>query len=137
MKLVMIIINFQLYNTIIESFITSWYKNVTDDITFLNELRYCLRYASATVVNKMLQIDVGNVIANKLIPSFIKHIDDYMYMGQIANIKHVEINNIAVEYLGNRLHIAVTNRKNELNYLRNLTSCLLPSIAPPEYLKCR
>lgn len=60
-----------------------------------------------------------------------------MYMQQIANLKHTEINNIAVEYLGNRLHIAVTNRKNELSYLRHLTALLLPNILPAEYVKCK
>lgn len=87
--------------------------------------------------NKCLQLDVGHIITNKLIPCIIKHVDDYMYMQQIANLKHTEINNIAVEYLGNRLHIAVTNRKNELCYLRHLTALILPNILPPEYVKCK
>lgn len=72
-----------------------------------------------------------------MIPCVVKHVDDYMYMEQIANLKHTEINNIAVEYLGSRLHIAVTNRKNELEYLRHLIALIMPNILPAEYLKCK
>lgn len=60
-----------------------------------------------------------------------------MYMQQIAKLKHTDINDVAVEYLGNRLHIAVSNRQNEISYLRNMTSCLLGKMFPEEYLKCR
>lgn len=115
----------------------SWYQHVSEDHTFLNEIRYCLRYANACVFKRCLQLDVGHIVTNKLIPCIVKHVDDYMYMQQIANLKHTEINNIAVEYLGNRLHIAVTNRKNELCYLRHLTALLLPHILPAEYVKCK
>lgn len=60
-----------------------------------------------------------------------------MYMQQFANLRNTRMNSIAVEYLGNRLHIAVTNRKNELNYLKNLTESLLPHTLPADYLKCK
>lgn len=96
-----------------------------------------MRYATASLLKKALELNVGSVVANKLIPCAIKHIDDYMYMQQIANLRNSRINAIAVEYLGNRLHIAATNRKNELSYLRNLTKCLLPHVFPADSLKCR
>ncbi|KAI4470344.1 sorting nexin [Holotrichia oblita] len=122
---------------LIETFVISWYSTFTNDITFLNELRFSLQYATATAVNKFLEIDIGSLIANKMVPCAIKHIDDYLCMQQIAKLKNVNVNRIAVDYLGNRLHIATTNRENELNYLRQLTSCLMPKLLPEEYLNCR
>ncbi|KRT81499.1 hypothetical protein AMK59_5266, partial [Oryctes borbonicus] len=124
------------YNRLIETFVTSWYSTFTNDVTFLNELRFSLQYATATAVNKFLEVDIGSVTANKMVPCIIKHIDDYLCMQQIAKLKSVNINKIAVDYLGNRLHIATTNREYELNYLRQLTSCLMPKLLPEEYLNC-
>lgn len=72
-----------------------------------------------------------------MVPCAIKHIDDYLCMQQIAKLKNLNINKIAVDYLGTRLHIATTNRECELNYLRQLTSCLMPKLLPEEYLNCR
>lgn len=106
-------------------------------MTFLNELRVSLRYATASVIRRFLEIDTSRLIAKKLIPCAIKHVDDYLCMQQIAKLRNVEVNDIAVEYLGRRLHAATTNRNNELTYLRHLTSCILPNILMTEYLKCR
>lgn len=114
-----------------------WYGLFTNDVSFIGELRICLRYITASVVNRLLSIDGSRVITKNLLPSTVKHIDDYLCMERIAKLKKVDINNITVEYLGKRLHIAVTNRKNELSYLRHLTACLLPHVLPPNHLKCR
>lgn len=114
-----------------------WYENLTNDESFGNELRHILRFASASGVNKVLELETGHVITNKLIPCAIKHIDDYLCMQQMAEIKNVALNDIAVEYLGNRLHIAATSRNNEISYLKHLTECLLPKLLPADYLKCQ
>ncbi|KAJ8911435.1 hypothetical protein NQ315_005968 [Exocentrus adspersus] len=125
------------YNRIIENFISSWYGQFTEDLDFPNELRYSLRYASAAVINRLLEVDVAALIANKLIPCVVKHIDDYKYIQQIINLRGGRFDEVAIEYLGKRMHVAVTNRKNELVYLQHLVSSLLSSILPESYLKCR
>ncbi|KAF5269937.1 hypothetical protein FQR65_LT05736 [Abscondita terminalis] len=125
------------YNTILDKFVTTWYYNFTNDVTFINELKVSLRFASASLINQILGLDTSRIIAKKIIPCAIKHVDDYLCMQQIANLKNVHVNDVAVEYLGKRLHIAVTNRKNELIYLRHLTSCMLPKVLPSKSVKCR
>lgn len=132
-----IIFTFQFYNRIIENFISSWYGQFTNDSDFLNELRYSLRYATATVINRLLEIDVAGLITNKLLLCAVKHIDDYLYIKQITNLRNSKFNEVAVEYLGKRLHVAATNRKNELAYLQHLVSSILGNILPESYLKCR
>ncbi|XP_022915727.2 sorting nexin-14-like isoform X2 [Onthophagus taurus] len=124
------------YEKLIENFVESWYGTFTNDTSFLNEIKYSLRYATASAACKISEIDVGSLIANKLIPCAIKHIDDYLCMQQIAKLKSVHFDKITAEYLGRRLHIAVTNRQKEISYLRHLTECLMPNLLPEEYLKC-
>lgn len=128
---------FQFYERIIDNFVNSWYKAFTDDRDFTYELRYCLRYASATIINRFLELDVAEIIANKLVPCAVKHVDDYLYMIQIGKLKNVRFNEIIIDYLGKRLHVAATNRKNELAYLQHLVSGLLTNILPDNYLNCR
>lgn len=120
-----------------ENFITTWYKNLTDDDTFINELQVSFRYASATIINRYNNIDLGKLITHKLIPCALRHIHDYLKIQEYMKKQNRTIENTAVEYFGKRLHAAVTNRENELGYLRHLTTCLLPHMIPKADLKCR
>ncbi|XP_057664607.1 sorting nexin-14-like isoform X1 [Diorhabda carinulata] len=125
------------YERIISNFITSWYEQFTDDQDFLNELRYCFKFSTSTIVNRVLELDVGDIVANKLIPCAVRHIDDYLYIQQIVKLRNVKFNDVATEYLGKRLHAAATSRKNELDYLKYLVSSLLDQSLPGNYIKCR
>lgn len=115
----------------------SWYKTFTDDATFTQELRVSLRYSTINIVNRVLNIEQEKVITNKLVPCAVRHVDDYLSMQRNSESKNLEVNEVAVEYWGSRLHIAVSNRDNELKYLRHLVSCLLPYIIPEKYVDCR
>lgn len=115
----------------------SWYGQFTNNEDFIIQLRYCLRYASATLLNRLLEVDAASIIINKLIPCVIKHIDDYMYMEQIAKLKNVRFNDVIVEYLGKRLHAATANRKYELSYLQCVVTGLMTNLLPDSYLKCQ
>lgn len=125
------------YNRILLDFISSWYTLVSSDDTLIKELQYCIKYTTAEIVDKVIQLDLPKLISSKLLPCAIKHLDDYMYIEQIAKQRNLRINNVAVEYLGNRLHGAVTSRNNELTYLREVTAALLPRIIPHNYRKSK
>jgi sorting nexin-14 len=106
-------------------------------VDFLNELRYCLQHASAAFINTFTNLDHPNIISRKLLPCVVKHVDDYLYMQQIVKLRKSRLNDVIVEYLGNRLHVATVNRKNELSYLQQLSSSLMPHVLPPKYLQCK
>jgi sorting nexin-14 len=125
------------YNKILENFINSWYGQFTSDVDFLNELRYCLQHASAAFINTFTNLDHANIISRKLLPCVVKHVDDYLYMQQIVKLRKSRLNDVIVEYLGKRLHVATVNRKNELSYLQQLSSSLMPHVLPPKYLQCK
>nr|CAH7759735.1 unnamed protein product [Callosobruchus chinensis] len=122
------------YEKILENFVKTWYTPFTDDTDFINELRQCFRYAVASVVNRILELDIPDIITSKLVPCAIKHVDDFLYMQQIAKLKNIRFNEVI---MGKRLHVAATNRKSELEYLQHLSSALLVNILPNTYLKCR
>ncbi|XP_017774101.1 PREDICTED: sorting nexin-14-like isoform X2 [Nicrophorus vespilloides] len=125
------------FNRILDQFVLSWYTIYTNDLTFVSEIKYSIKYASASIVTKFLELDIGKIITNKLIPCAIKHVDDHLCMVQIGELKNVEMNKIAVEYLGKRLHFAASNRNNELTYLRHLSMALIERILPSDNLKSK
>ncbi|XP_065162082.1 sorting nexin-14-like isoform X2 [Atheta coriaria] len=125
------------FQHILDEFILSWYTDYTNDQSFVYELKHSIRYATGVAVKRFLELDIGHIITNKLIPCAMKHVDDHLCMVQIAELKNSEINKIAVDYLGKRLHIAATTRSNELKYLQNLASALTERLLPAENLKCK
>ncbi|KAL1517793.1 hypothetical protein ABEB36_001517 [Hypothenemus hampei] len=127
----------QFYNRILSNFILTWYQQFTDNKEFLNELKYCLRFSSATLINRFFQIDSIDLIVKKLVPQIIKHIDDYLYMQQFAKTRNLKFNDVMVEHLGNNLHPAITNRTNELDYLRHLGNELIKHLLPAQYTNCK
>ncbi|ENN76036.1 hypothetical protein YQE_07409, partial [Dendroctonus ponderosae] len=140
------------FNKILTNFILVWYNQFTDSGEFVNELRYCFKYASATLINRFFRIDHIEIITNKLVPQEAKteqphqlkkaemcdiHIDDYLYMHQIGKLKNVKFHDVIVEYLGTNLHPATTNRKNELLYLQHLSNELIRYLLPHNYVNCK
>ncbi|XP_045463285.1 sorting nexin-14-like [Harmonia axyridis] len=125
------------YTKMLEVFVSTWYDNLTKDESFIYELKYALKYSTAIIIRRIMEIDLPTLMSRKILPCIIKHVDDVIYIEDIAKLKNSNINDVAIEYWGNKLHGAVTNRRNELIYLRELSSSLLPIILPSKYFQCR
>ncbi|KAK9877963.1 hypothetical protein WA026_020181 [Henosepilachna vigintioctopunctata] len=123
-------------DTLLQNFVLCWYDNLSNDENFINELKYSLKYSMSAIAKRALEIDLATILSEKILPCAVRHIDDYIYMEQIAKLKNSTIQDVAVEFLGKRLHGASSNRKNELVYLREVTSSLLPFVLPNKYLIC-
>lgn len=50
------LILFQLFNKILNEFVTSWYSTYTKDESFVLELRRCMRYAASVLLRRVLQV---------------------------------------------------------------------------------
>lgn len=53
---IMLLFCFQFYNAILEQFISTWYNKITLQPFFVDELRYQLRYASASLLRRALKV---------------------------------------------------------------------------------
>ncbi|GLV46764.1 hypothetical protein CBL_13537 [Carabus blaptoides fortunei] len=124
------------FNKILENFVSSWYVHFTDDTAFINELRSSVRFTSATIINRYLEIDIGQVISHKILPCALRHTHDCLQIQEKAEKDNISLEKAAVSHLGKRLHAAVTNRDNELEYLRQLTAFMLPYMISKSQLKC-
>lgn len=127
---------FQLLNKILNEFVTSWYTSFTKDESFVLELRRCLRYASCVLLKRATQIDVAEVITDRLVTTGFRHVNDFAQITELSLTENISTEAAAVQFLGSRLHPAVKSRKDELQYLRTLCDNLLSYLLQPTQLQC-
>ncbi|XP_041105455.1 sorting nexin-14 isoform X4 [Polyodon spathula] len=121
---------------VLENFVYPWYRDLTDDEAFVDELRVTLRFLAAVMVRRAQKVDVPALITCKLLKVAMKHIEIIAKARQ--RVKNTEyLQQAALEEYGPDLHVAVRSRRDELLYLRKLTELLFPYILPPKGTDCR
>ncbi|KAJ8389347.1 hypothetical protein AAFF_G00120550 [Aldrovandia affinis] len=121
---------------VLENFVYPWYRDITDDESFVDELRVTLRFSVAVLVRRAQKIDVPSLITSKLLKAAMKHIEVIAKARQrVKNSEYLQ--QAALEEYGPDLHVALRSRRDELLYLRKLTEMLFPYIMPPKATDCR
>ncbi|KAM4540216.1 sorting nexin-14-like isoform 2-T2 [Fundulus diaphanus] len=126
----------EILELVLENFVYPWYRDVTDDESFVDELRVTLRFFASVLVRRTQKVDVASVITQKLLKVSMKHIEIISKARQ--KVKNAEyLQQAALEEYGPDLHVALRSRRDELFYLRKLTEILFPYILPPKATDCR
>ncbi|XP_070985003.1 sorting nexin-14-like isoform X9 [Oncorhynchus clarkii lewisi] len=121
---------------VLENFVYPWYRDITDDEAFVDELRVTLRFFAAVLVRRTQKVDIPGLITAKLLKVSMKHIEIITKARQ--KVKNAEyLQQAALEEYGPDLHVALRSRRDELLYLRKLTEMLFPYILPPKASDCR
>uniref|UniRef100_A0A4W5PTS6 Sorting nexin-14 n=1 Tax=Hucho hucho TaxID=62062 RepID=A0A4W5PTS6_9TELE len=121
---------------VLENFVYPWYRDITDDEAFVDELRVTLRFFAAVLVRRTQKVDIPDLITAKLLKVSMKHIEIITKARQ--KVKNAEyLQQAALEEYGPDLHVALRSRRDELLYLRKLTEMLFPYILPPKASDCR
>uniref|UniRef100_A0A8C9T2A3 Sorting nexin 14 n=1 Tax=Scleropages formosus TaxID=113540 RepID=A0A8C9T2A3_SCLFO len=121
---------------VLENFVYPWYRDITDDEAFVDELRVTLRFFASVLVRRAQKVDVPTVISGKLLKVAMKHIEIIAKAQQkVRNFDNLQ--QAALEEYGPDLHVALRSRRDELLYLRKLTEMLFPYILPPKATECR
>uniref|UniRef100_A0A3P9BC80 Sorting nexin-14 n=1 Tax=Maylandia zebra TaxID=106582 RepID=A0A3P9BC80_9CICH len=152
----------EILELVLENFVYPWYRDITDDEAFVDELRVTLRFFAAVLVRRTQKVDVASLITKKLLKVSMKHIEIIskarqkgmadiitqsslffisfiikMFFG-FFSVKNIEyLQQAALEEYGPDLHVALRSRRDELLYLRKLTEILFPYILPPKATDCR
>ncbi|XP_068436241.1 sorting nexin-14-like isoform X5 [Clinocottus analis] len=126
----------EILELVLENFVYPWYRDITDDEAFVDELRETLRFFAAVLVRRTQKVDVASLITQKLLKVSMKHIE---IIGKARQkVKNAEyLQQAALEEYGPDLHVALRSRRDELLYLRKLTEMLFPYILPPKATDCR
>ncbi|XP_041810550.1 sorting nexin-14-like isoform X5 [Chelmon rostratus] len=126
----------EILELVLENFVYPWYRDITDDEAFVDELRVTLRFFAAVLVRRTQKVDVASLITRKLLKVSMKHIEIISKARQ--KVKNTEyLQQAALEEYGPDLHVALRSRRDELLYLRKLTEMLFPYILPPKATDCR
>ncbi|XP_060790561.1 sorting nexin-14-like isoform X3 [Neoarius graeffei] len=126
----------ELLELVLENFVYPWYRDITDDEAFVDDLRVTLRFVAAVLVRRAQRVDIPSLITLKLLKVAMKHIEIIAKARQkVKNTEHLQ--QAALEEYGPDLHVALRSRRDELLYLRKLTEMLFPYILPPKATDCR
>ncbi|XP_061897547.1 sorting nexin-14-like isoform X6 [Entelurus aequoreus] len=126
----------EIMELVLENFVYPWYRDVTDDEAFVDELRATLRFFAAVLVRRIQKVDVASLITRKLLKVSMKHIELIAKARQrVKNTEHLQ--QAVLDEYGPDLHVALRSRRDELLYLRKLTEMLFPYILPPKATDCR
>ncbi|KAK3930284.1 Sorting nexin-14 [Frankliniella fusca] len=126
-----------LLNRILQDFVESWYSQISSDIAFELELRHCLRRACTIVLQRGLKINLAEIIFVKLLPAAVSHLEDYLIIREMSQKQRIPFVRAAVQHLGKRLHPATFNRDRELDYLRQISECVMPTLVAQSQLQCQ
>lgn len=136
---------------IVRDFVDSWYQAISKNPVFTNEVDKTIRMALASLRDRMLEVDIIEVVIERIVPLMTAHFKDF-YDAEIA-IRGKKLNRsvteseeldlaIAAKYKDGRLHVAASlayadTKMVQQGYLRKLVGNLLPKLLPQTVLASR
>lgn len=140
-----------LLELIIRDFVDSWYSNISKNPAFTNEVDKTIRIAFGNLRDRLLQVDIAEVITARFVPILTAHFRDFYeaevaVRGKYLNRSVTESDEldlaIAARYRDGKLHPAASlaysdTKLVQQEYLRKLTVNLLPRLLPETILRSR
>lgn len=135
----------RLYERIIMEHIDSWYRDLSLDEEFLQELRQVFREATTEILIRLTRIDLTETILNDVIPLSLQHLDTYLWalhhsgLQECDNMKagDTKLYNTWLAFMGKEVHPALASREAETQFIENIADKLLPLIIKARHTKSR
>ena len=104
---------------IVENYINKWYKSeINSDTAFIGEIQYQIRYACSLILKEMKDFDSASFILEKLVPIAVMHVDRFFSELKKNADEPPPVLEMKILSQMQDLHIAMTSRENEIDYLR-------------------
>lgn len=140
-----------LLELIVRDFVNSWYSNISKNPVFTNEVDKTIRLALANIRDRLLGIDMVEIVTTRFIPIITAHFKDFYEAERAIRGKHLNRSvteseeldlAIAAKYRDGKLHPAASlaysdTKLVQQEYLRNLVEDLLPKVLPDDVLRSR
>lgn len=123
----------RLLDLVFKEFIYSWFKDLSEDEEFVDELRTNIRFIAAVLLRRAKKIDIPELLVGKVAQAALSHLDAYLQTKKRVPVG-TDLQHATLEYLGPNLHVVMQSRKMELEYLRRLVESLFPYILQPNSL---
>ncbi|KAM0492030.1 hypothetical protein ACHAPB_008955 [Verticillium nonalfalfae] len=132
-------------------FVSSWYSHISKNPTFPNEVDKAVRIALGNLRNRLLELDLAEIVTSRLVPVLTIHFKDFCdaehsVRGKKLNRSVTESEEldlaIASKYREGKLHPAASlsfpdTKLVQQDYLRKTVARILPSLLPPNLLASR
>lgn len=141
----------ELLELIVRDFVKSWYSNISGNPVFTNEVDKTIRLAIVSLRDRILDIDLVEVVITRLVPIMTAHFRDFDKAEKTVRGRHLNRNvteseeldlAIAGKYNEGKLHPAASlsysdTRLVQQGYLRDLVNKLLPKLLPRSIVTSR
>nr|XP_039256034.1 sorting nexin-14-like [Styela clava] len=117
--------------TLLEKNVWHWYRNLSKEEEFVNELKMALRYFLSVLYRRINKIDLPDVIVKKLIKIAVEHLHVCLCAMDRDKVTQDDI----LTYYGPRLHKAARSRRSELDYIRGLCDIIMPILLPSQFVE--
>ncbi|KAI5310875.1 Intermediate filament protein [Ascosphaera atra] len=136
---------------VLRDFITSWYKNISSNTKFQNELDRTIRHLIFQIGNRTAKVDMTEVFVARIVPILTAHLREFGVAERAVRGKNLtrtvteteELDNaIAKKYNDGKLHPAACGslsdpQQAQQEYIRKLIATLLPTLLPKEQRRSR
>jgi sorting nexin-25 len=140
-----------LLELIVRDFVKAWYQNISKNPVFTNEVDRTIRLALASIRDRLLNLDVTEVVIERVVPILTAHFRDFYdaeraIRGKNLNRSVTESEEldlaIASKYKEGKLHPAASlayadTKMVQQGYLRDLVKDLLTRLLPEPVLGSR
>ncbi|XP_023327510.1 sorting nexin-14 isoform X3 [Eurytemora carolleeae] len=120
----------RLYERIVTEFIVSWYKDISPDLEFIQQIRIIIRNITANIIFRLMRVDITELLMVDIVPIVAQHLDSVLWTRQHTQgeqgKKNFKSNYIAL--VGKDVHIALSSREAEVEYLEDLSARIIPLI---------
>jgi hypothetical protein len=116
---------------IIDNYINKWYKaEISTDNAFVGEIQYQIRHAASLILKESKDFDISSFILEDWLPLILIHIDRICRHIRKDGKGTIPASLIEIEILQEMpdLHIAMTSRDNEIDYLRVVADFLVEQL---------
>ncbi|KAH9495460.1 Sorting nexin-14 [Bulinus truncatus] len=126
----------EFFNIVLKEFVYTWYRDLSEDEEFVDELRTNFRFLASVMFRRMTKLDVPELVTKRLLRAGVQHIDLCLQAYKEAEYKG-DMQQTILDFMGSNVHCAMWSRKAELEYLRRLVESLFPYILRPQALNSR
>jgi sorting nexin-25 len=141
----------ELLELIVRDFVNSWYSSISNNPTFTNEVDKTIRVALAALRDRLLELDITEVVTTRFVPIMTAHFRDFYEAERSIRGKHLNRSvteseeldlAIAGKYRDGKLHPAASlayadTKLVQQEYLRNLSKNLIPKVLPESVFASR
>lgn len=136
----------RLYERVITDHIDSWYRDLSLDEEFLQELRQVFREATTEILVRLTRIDLTETILNDVIPLALQHLDTYLWSLQHSGLQEEcesmklgdpRLYSTWLAFMGKEIHPALASREAETQFIENIADKLLPLVIKTKHTKSR